>query len=176
MSCFSFRDLHSLLTITNPQGELLPMQGGHNEMVSHQLHTSLSAAARGRLHWSWYVGRDQTRPVPASAKRRSCHIKLLVADERVAVVGSGNQDTQSWFHSQEANLLLDSPSLCASWVDALRRNQNTHRFGAVGRDDGVWRDAEGREVEGAMGVDAGRMSWAKGVVGAVQRLKGTGGF
>lgn len=91
--------------------------------------------------------------------------------------GNGNQDTQSWFHSQEANLLVDSPALCRAWLEGLERNQNTGVFGRVGREDGVWRDVAGREVVGAMGVRAGRVrGWARGVKGAVERVRGTGGF
>ncbi|KAI1767247.1 hypothetical protein GGR53DRAFT_136174 [Hypoxylon sp. FL1150] len=160
----------------NDAGELLPMQGGHNEAIAHKLHTTLSPTARPRLHWFWYVAKDQTRPLVASTKRRSCHVKLLIADGRVGVVGNGNQDTQSWMHSQEVNILVDSPVVCGAWEDALRRNQNTHLYGAVDPVDGVWRDGGGKEAEGATGVDAGRLSWFKGVVGAVKRVQGTGGF
>ncbi|KAI0817735.1 hypothetical protein GGR55DRAFT_621766 [Xylaria sp. FL0064] len=160
----------------NDAGEMLPMQGGHNDKIANQLYTTLSSAGRERLHWHWYVAKDQTRPIPAAQKKRSCHIKLMIVDECVGIVGSGNQDTQSWFQSQEVNLLLDSPQVCRAWIDALRRNQNTGIYGAVDRADGIWRDEQGKEIEGATGVDAGRFSWAKGIVGAVKRLQGTGGF
>lgn len=53
---------------------------------------------------------------------------------------------------------------------------DTHLYGAASQDDGVWRDENGNEAEGAMGKDPGRFSWAKGVVGAVQRVRGLGGF
>ncbi|KAI8624312.1 phospholipase D/nuclease [Xylariaceae sp. FL1651] len=160
----------------NDSGEMLPMQGGHNEKIAHQLYTSLSVAGRQHLRWHWYVAKDQTRPIPAAQKKRSCHIKLMIADERVGIIGNGNQDTQSWFHSQEINLMIDSPQICRSWIDALRRNQNTGLYGEVGVEDGIWRDEHGKEVDGATGVDAGRFSWAKGLVGAVKRAQGTGGF
>lgn len=152
------------------------MQGGHNEMIAAHLYKTLSVSARQHLHYFWYVGKDQTRPIIAEHKKRSCHVKLMIVDESIAIVGSGNQDTQSWFHSQEVNIMLESPDVCRSWIDGLRRNQNTHRYGALSRENGVWRDEQGKEAEGATGVDPGRFSWAKGVVGAVQRLKGTGGF
>lgn len=100
----------------------------------------------------------------------------MIVDESIAIVGSGNQDTQSWFHSQEVNIMLESRDVCKAWIDGLRRNQNTHRYGALNPDDGVWRDNEGKEAAGATGVDPGKFSWAKGVVGAVKRLQGTGGF
>ncbi|KAI1853147.1 hypothetical protein JX266_001853 [Neoarthrinium moseri] len=160
----------------NDAGELLPMQGGHNEMVANHLYKAMSLSARQHLHYFWYVGKDQTRPIVAESKRRSCHIKLMIVDECIGIVGSGNQDTQSWFHSQEVNIMLESREVCAQWIEGLRRNQNTHRYGAVGRDDGVWRDADGKEAQGATGVDPGHFSWAKGLVGAVKRVKGTGGF
>ncbi|OTB13964.1 hypothetical protein K445DRAFT_319497 [Daldinia sp. EC12] len=161
----------------NDSGEMLPMQGGHNEAIAHRLYTNLlSPTGKKHLHWYWYVAKDQTVPIPASKKRRSCHVKLLIADERIGVVGNGNQDTQSWFHSQEVNLLIDSESVCRAWIGALRRNTNTYLYGGVDGEDGVWRDEEGREAEGATGVDAGRFAWVRGVVGAVKRVQGTGGF
>lgn len=83
---------------------MLPMQGGHNEKVAHQIYTTLSASGRQHLRWYWYVAKDQTRPIPASEKKRSCHIKLMIVDEHVAIVGNGNLDTQSYYHSQEINL------------------------------------------------------------------------
>lgn len=160
----------------NDSGELLPMQGGHNEMIANHLYTSLSVSARQHLHWFWYVGKDQTKPIIAEKKRRSCHIKLMIVDEYIGIVGSGNQDTQSWFHSQETNIMLESREVCRAWIDGLRRNQNTHLYGKVGQDDGIWRDADGNEAEDSMGIDPGRFCWAKGLVGAVKRLQGTGGF
>ncbi|KAI8949054.1 phospholipase D/nuclease [Xylaria longipes] len=160
----------------NDAGEMLPMQGGHNEKVAHQLYTTLSLSGRQHLRWYWYVAKDQTRPIPASKKKRSCHIKLMIVDEHVGIVGNGNQDTQSWYHSQEINLMMDSPEICRSWIDALRRNQNTGIYGAVDNKDGIWRDEQGKEVEGATGVDSGRFSWVHGFAGALKRVQGKGGF
>ncbi|KAK4125704.1 hypothetical protein N657DRAFT_568968 [Parathielavia appendiculata] len=161
----------------NDAGELLPRQGGHNEKVSSHLHTSLSPAARARLHYHWYVAKDQTRPIAQSRRQRSSHVKLMMVDGAVAIQGNGNQDTQSWFHSQEVNVMIDSEALCTEWLVALKKNQNTELFGRVGAEDGVWRDEEGREVEGAIGVEAGRVGGLfKGVKAAVERVRGTGGF
>lgn len=144
--------------------------------MSWLLHRDLSEAGVARLHFKWYVAKDQTAPLAQSRRLRSSHVKLMVVDGRVAIHGNGNQDTQSWFHSQEANLLVDSEDLCAAWVRALEANQNTAAFGGVRREDGVWRDAEGKEALAALGVDPGRFSWLKGMMGAVQRVRGTGGF
>ena len=142
--------------------------------MSSHLHTSLSSpAARARLHYHWYVAKDQTRPIAQSRRQCSSHVKLMIVDGAVAIRGNGNQDTQSWFHSQEVNVMIDSEAFWAKWLAALRRNQNTEMFGRVGAEDGVWRDAEGREVEGAIGVGTGLF---KGLKGAVERVRGTGGF
>lgn len=73
-------------------------------------------------------------------------------------------------------IVMDSPDICRSWIDALRRNQNTGIYGAVDPKDGIWRDEAGKEIEGATGVNAGRFSWFYGFLGAVRRLQGTGGF
>ncbi|KAG7287638.1 hypothetical protein NEMBOFW57_007151 [Staphylotrichum longicolle] len=99
------------------------------------------------------------------------------AARRVGIQGNGNQDTQSWYHSQEINVMVDSEEVCAAWIAGLKGNQNTEQFGAVDPDDGVWRDREtGKEVEAAMGFDPGKFPWLKVVKGAVQRVRGTGGF
>ena len=160
----------------NDSGELLPFQGGTNEMIAHQLHASLSTSAKQKLHYFWYVAKDQTVPLVASKKVRSCHIKLMIVDERIGIQGNGNQDTQSWYHSQEINILIESEEVCKGWIEGLRRNQNTHLFGSLGKEDGVWRDTDGTEADAVIGVDPGRFSWVKGVVGAVNRVRGTGGF
>ena len=145
-------------------------------MIAHKLYSELSPQGREHLHYFWYVAKDQTKPIPQEKKKRDCHIKLMIADERVGIIGNGNQDTQSWYHSQEINVMLDSEEVCRAWIDGLRRNQNTHLYGALDGESGVWTGAEGKQAEGAIGIDPGRFSWARGVVGAVKRLQGTGGF
>ena len=145
-------------------------------MVAHHLYKSMSSAAKQRLHYYWYVGKDQTRPIVQESGKRSCHIKLMIVDEHIGIMGNGNQDTQSWFHSQEINVMIDSVDICRAWIDGLRRNQNTHIYGALDREEGSWKDGEGNKAKGAMGVDPGRFSWTKGIVGAVKRVQGTGGF
>jgi hypothetical protein len=51
---------------------------------------------------------------------------------------------------------------------------DTHLYGAASQEDGLWRNESGKEAEGAIGKDPGRFSWARGVVGAVQRVRGVG--
>jgi hypothetical protein len=104
----------------------------------------------------------------------------MVVDGHIGIQGNGNQDTQSYFHSQEINIMLDSELVCKAWMDGIMRNQNTHIYGKVlkeGPEAGCWVDPEtGKQAEAAIGVDAGKFAWAKGVVGAVQRVRGLGGF
>lgn len=59
----------------NDLGELLPFQGGTNEMISHEMYTELDPEQRERLHIHWYVGKDQTKPLHNKFKQRSCHSK-----------------------------------------------------------------------------------------------------
>lgn len=160
----------------NDAGELLPGQGGHNEMVASKLCAELSEAERSNLHVIYYVGKDQDHPIHNKFKARSCHIKLLIADEQVGIIGNGNQDTQSWCHSQEVNVMIDSAEVCQKWIAALKRNQNSFKYGRASQNDGVWRDKDGKEAEGAIGKDPGKFAWAKGIVGAIQRVQGAGGF
>lgn len=160
----------------NDAGELLPFQGGVNEMVADQLYDSLDMSSKQRLHVHYYVAKDQMAPIHNGFKKRSCHIKLLIADNHVGIQGNGNQDTQSWYHSMEVNVMIDSEQICREWRDAIERNQNTYRYGKASQNDGIWRDELGNEAKGAIGKDPGRFAWAKGVIGAVQRVRGAGGF
>jgi hypothetical protein len=93
-------------------------------------------------------------------------------------IGNGNLDTQSYYHSQEVNIILDSPVICRAWLDAIDRNQNTKRYGLVSTEDGCWHHQKTGEMpEGSMGPNAGgKFSWAKGIVGAIKRVQGAGGF
>jgi phosphatidylserine/phosphatidylglycerophosphate/cardiolipin synthase-like enzyme len=152
------------------------MQGGTNEMVAHKMVSKLSPTGKNRLHYFWYVAKDQTEPIVQKKKKRSCHVKLMIVDEHIGIQGNGNQDTQSWFHSQEINIMLDSEMICRAWIDGLRRNQNTHLYGEVSQEDGIWRDANGNLAKDVIGVNPGKFSWAKGFIGAIDRVRGTGGF
>ncbi|KAL4913655.1 hypothetical protein BDW62DRAFT_220540 [Aspergillus aurantiobrunneus] len=162
----------------NDAGQLLPFQNGTNEMISNRLYKSLDTdQERSRLRIFNYVAKDQTCPIHNKLKKRSCHIKVMIIDEVVAIQGNGNLDTQSFYHSQEVNILLDSPIICRAWLDALDRNQNTAKYGLVSPDDGCWHDPETGELpEGSLGLDPGRFSWARGAVGVVHRVRGNGGF
>jgi hypothetical protein len=43
---------------------------------------------------------DQTGPLNFSQEKRNCHIKFMPVDDQVAIMGNGNMNSQSWFHSQ----------------------------------------------------------------------------
>ncbi|KAJ6010740.1 hypothetical protein N7451_002152 [Penicillium sp. IBT 35674x] len=162
----------------NDAGELLPFQNGTNEMIANKLYNSLKTAEeKSRLRVHYYVGKDQIQPIHNSFKKRSCHIKLMIIDEQVAIQGNGNLDTQSFFHSQEINVMLDSPLVCKAWLEVIDRNQNTAKYGAASFEDGCWHDPTTGEIPpGSIGTDPGHFSWAKGVIGAVKRVRGVGGF
>ncbi|KAI1830175.1 hypothetical protein DTO006G1_8602 [Penicillium roqueforti] len=162
----------------NDAGELLPFQNGTNEMISNRLYNSLETdEEKSRLRICYYVGKDQTRPIHNSFKKRSCHIKLMIVDEQIAIQGNGNLDTQSFFHSQEVNVLIDSELVCRAWTELINRNQNTAKYGAASTKDGCWHDPKTDETPpGSMGPEKRRFSWARGAIGAVQRVRGVGGF
>lgn len=167
----------------NDAGELLPLQGGHNEGVAHKLYETLELEHHSNLDIYNYVAKDQVAPIHNSFKRRSCHVKLMIIDEHIGIMGSGNQDSQSWYHSQELNVMIDSALVVGVWVEGIRRNQNTFQYGLVKKGDatkdplvGCWVDGNGKLAAAAMGSDAGKFSWLAGMKGAVQRVKGTGGF
>lgn len=62
----------------NDAGELLPGQGGHNEMVAAKMYEQLGPDERKRLHVHYYVAKDQDKPIHNKFKGRSCHSKCGV--------------------------------------------------------------------------------------------------
>ena len=130
----------------NDKSESMPFQGGTNEQVVSHLYKTLRQEGQGKeqlLEVYWYTGKDMDRPLNAVRKQRNCHVKFAAIDGRVGILGSGNQDTQSWFHSQEINVMVDSKQIVSEWVTALRRNQSTHIYGRVDPFTGVWRGKRG---------------------------------
>lgn len=137
----------------------------------------------------------------------------MIIDEHVGIQGNGNQgqlnkvlisrawveqrktnqDAQSWFHSQEANILVDTPAVCKEWIDGLRgeeysssptftyiyanlswsflANQNTHIYGRLD-EDGIWRDPKDGSLLDDMGsTKGGPLSSLKGLSGALKRVQ-----
>ncbi|GIZ39031.1 hypothetical protein CKM354_000242300 [Cercospora kikuchii] len=157
----------------NDGGELLPGQGGTNEMNANYLYSKLQADEKPLLKVHYYVAADQDHPIHNNFKQRSCHIKLMIVDESVAIQGSGNQDTQSWFHSQEVNVMIDSPVICKAWREGIERNQSTARYGLASSEDGCWYDPKtGKLAGGSLGTNAGHFSWVKGFMGTLRKAEG----
>ncbi|KIM79061.1 hypothetical protein PILCRDRAFT_823914 [Piloderma croceum F 1598] len=161
----------------NDGGEALPFQGGTNEVVIAKMFKDLEPEHRKLFRVFWYTAKDMCRPINASKKQRNCHVKIMIIDDHVGIQGNGNQDSQSWYHSQEANILIDSPAVCKEWADGIRANQNTHIYGRLD-EDGIWRDPKDGSLLDDMGsTKGGSISGTmKGLVGAVKRVQGTGGF
>ena len=59
------------------QGELLPFQGGTNEMVATYMYGHLTDEEKQNLQIYWYTGKDQKTPLNAKDKSRNCHVKLM---------------------------------------------------------------------------------------------------
>ena len=132
----------------------MPGRGGTNEMLANGLVKELDPSERKLLHISYYVGKEQDHHIHHNFKSRSCHIKLLIVDDHIGIQGSGDQDTQSWYHSQEINCMIDREEVCRKWREGIERNQSTARFGMAGLDDSIWRDKGGKEAQGSMGKPA----------------------
>jgi phosphatidylserine/phosphatidylglycerophosphate/cardiolipin synthase-like enzyme len=43
----------------------------------------------------------------------------LSADDQIAIIGSANMDTQSWYQSRELNVLVDSAVIVKAWEEAI---------------------------------------------------------
>ncbi|KAI9430801.1 hypothetical protein H4582DRAFT_2013996 [Lactarius indigo] len=182
----------------NDQGEMIPFQGGTNEEVVHKMYRKLNCEGNGaekRLEVFWYTAKDQTKPLNAAVRKRNCHgtpwcpckrwlklremvlaVKFMAVDDQIAILGNGNQDTQSWFHSQEVNVMIDSPELVRAWMRGIEANQNTSLYGRVDDGDGVLRGEDGEAIQ-ASGVESSNfLRRLKGMGKVMARVRGTGGF
>ncbi|EGN98553.1 hypothetical protein SERLA73DRAFT_183614 [Serpula lacrymans var. lacrymans S7.3] len=158
----------------NDGGEALPGQGGINEEVVKRMYAELKDEEKKFLKFYWYTGKDQVKPLNAHVQKRNCHVKVMVVDDSVGIAGNGNQDTQSWYHSQEVNVMIDNPEICKDWLNAIRRNENTHLHQLD--TDGIYRDKDGNELTDSTGVGSGFKGVIKGIQGSIARARGTGGF
>jgi len=163
----------------NDQGETIPFQGGTNEEVVHRMYTALNSEGNGaekHLEVFWYTSTDQTRPLDAAIKKRNCHVKFMSVDDQIAILGSGNHDTQSWFHSQEVNVMVDSPELVCSWLRGINANQNTFLYGRVSDKDGILRSEDGEVIQASGVAASGFIKRMQGLWKITGKACGTGGF
>jgi phosphatidylserine/phosphatidylglycerophosphate/cardiolipin synthase-like enzyme len=106
--------------------ESLPGQGGSNADTVKELESALAnePEARARLQIRYYVNEGATAPAGANNTlngydTRANHVKLATFDDQVVAVGSLNMDTQSFDHSREVGLVIDSAAVTKEWLDAL---------------------------------------------------------
>jgi len=80
----------------NDAGELLPFQGGTNEMVASKLYESLEPEHRKRLHVHYYVAKDQVKPIHNVFKARSCHGEFSVRFCHCMLTGTSQSNDRRW--------------------------------------------------------------------------------
>jgi len=84
---------------------------------------NLDPAAVKNLNVCWFLGKRVQPPKPA--KNEMAHAKFMAVDDEFVIFGSGNQESQSWFHSREANVLVDDAKATKKILDALFEPQQT---------------------------------------------------
>ena len=116
---------------------IVPFQGGTNDSVRYRLMTELSKENKQKyLKWHWYVAKDQNALFDSKNKQEIVMLNSYKSMDKWRswvtslillrlIVGSGNMDTQSWFHSQEVNVMVDSALLVNEWMENFAANQNT---------------------------------------------------
>ncbi|KAG2344488.1 hypothetical protein BDR05DRAFT_975536 [Suillus weaverae] len=149
----------------NDGGEALPGQGGTNEEVSKTMFTQITDEEKEKLKLYWYTGKHQIKPVNATARKRNCHatgtrVQLVLTDGPLTEVHQKNSDTQSWYHSQEVNVMVDNLTVCEDWFDGIWRNQNTHLHEL--EKDGIYRDKDGIPLTDSTGVGTARRDFEGG--------------
>ena len=72
--------------------------------------------------------------------------------------------------------MIESEMLSGEIREAIESNQNTQFYGLLDPKDGVWRDRNGHELPGQKPPPKGPFKSLVGVKGAIQRVRGEGGF
>ena len=104
----------------NDLTEDLPSLGGDNMEVAGRIRQAIRIATpwyQDRFQLRWY-SRDGIDPVTGNGNYAS-HTKYMTTDDRLAIVGSGNQDTPSWNVSHEFNFLIDDSSVTSQLESSL---------------------------------------------------------
>ena len=98
-------------------GESLPGRGGPNDDTLKKMYDALGADACKNLHARWF-SRDGRAPVESKGAPSS-HVKYLSVDDQVTIMGSANQDVQSWRNSREVNVVVDGANLAKTYREAV---------------------------------------------------------
>ena len=106
----------------NELSESLPGWGGPNgqnvkDLFRRARKAGGSEAVR-RLDLRWYSGPEGL--IEGNGPQAS-HAKYASFDDQVAIVGSGNMDTQSQNHSRELNLVVDDAAGVRAWDQRVFR-------------------------------------------------------
>ncbi len=111
----------------NTGKENLPLQGGDNDKIVKKLIAKIIEEAPGmknKLQIKWY-SKNGLDPVTGESANAS-HTKFMSIDNKIAIIGSGNMDTQSWNQSREFNILIDNQEATHSIEGAFFKDDWEH--------------------------------------------------
>ena len=72
----------------------------------------------GKLDIAYYQPRERKARAPDEPTKS--HLKLTIFDDKIAVLGSGNQDRASWYTSQELGIAFNSEVVVTSIRKCVR--------------------------------------------------------
>lgn len=105
----------------NDKKESLPFQGGTNKYNVEKLYKRLDKIDKKQnFIVYWYVAKNQTIP----SRKFNSHVKFMAVDKKYAMFGNANMDTQSIYHSMEANVMIESKDIVTSMIEKLLASQN----------------------------------------------------
>lgn len=98
-------------------------QGGGNDEGYQRLVTAIEelGGSLDKVHLRWFSidGIEPVIDTGEGIRPYSSHAKYSSFDGLIAVVGSANMDTQSWNHSREINVAVDSAQVTQSWDEKV---------------------------------------------------------
>jgi len=80
-------------------------------------------AATKRMTICWFIGKRVHPPKPSTEEWT--HVKAMLIDDEIAIVGTGNQDPQTWYHSREDNYMIDDKETTQKIKASLLKDQQS---------------------------------------------------
>jgi phosphatidylserine/phosphatidylglycerophosphate/cardiolipin synthase-like enzyme len=93
---------------------------GTNEKTAKWIYKQLNDQEQDRFTFCWWIGHRNHREKPHPHPKEWSHVKALIIDEKVAIVGSANMDPYSWYHQHEINIAIDDAGVARTLLNKLK--------------------------------------------------------
>jgi len=118
--------------------------GTNRDTFEYMRHKATKNGSTDNLLMCYFIGTRVQPPKPSAPEMP--HAKFMSIDDEFMIFGSGNQDGQSWYHSAEANVLVDDPAETKRVRHLLMKEQESVKHCYNDRDGKVEEDVSSKWI------------------------------